>query len=57
MREYRTPKGSVTKFGYRRIKQKDRRSRFEHVLVWERHHGPVPPGRCSRGWRRSTVRS
>ena len=45
MREYHTPKGSVTKFGYRRIMQKDRRARFEHVLVWERHHGPVPPGR------------
>jgi hypothetical protein len=34
----------MTKFGYCRILCKDRRSRFEHVLVWEQHHGPVPPG-------------
>jgi hypothetical protein len=39
------PRGSVTPFGYRRIRCRDRRQRFEHVLVWERHHGrPVPPG-------------
>ena len=35
--------GSVTLFGYRRITQKNRRQKFEHVLVWERYHGPVPP--------------
>ena len=23
---------------------KNRRHKFEHVLVWEAHHGPVPPG-------------
>ena len=37
-------RGSVTKYGYRRITCKDRRQRFEHVLVWEAHHGPVPKG-------------
>jgi hypothetical protein len=37
-------KGSITEFGYRRIRCKDRRSRFEHILVWESHHGPIPPG-------------
>ncbi len=36
------PKGTVTKFGYRRIRCKDRRLRFEHVLVWGAHFGPVP---------------
>lgn len=45
MRTYANPKGSVTPFGYRRIMCKDRRQRFEHVLVWEQHHGPVPAGR------------
>jgi len=39
------PRGSVTRFGYRRITQKDRRRRFEHALVWERHHGRVSPGK------------
>ena len=34
----------VTKYGYRRVTLKTRRQRFEHVLVWERHYGPVPPG-------------
>jgi hypothetical protein len=34
----------VTKYGYRRITTKDRRHRFEHVLVWEAHFGPVPAG-------------
>lgn len=34
----------VTEYGYRRITTKDRRHRFEHVLVWEAHHGPVPRG-------------
>lgn len=37
-------KGCITKYGYRRVTQKDRRQRFEHVLIWEQHHGPVPPG-------------
>jgi hypothetical protein len=23
---------------------KDRKQRFEHVLIWEAHHGPVPEG-------------
>jgi hypothetical protein len=37
--------GYVTKFGYRRIwRPGTRRLVMEHVLVWERHHGPVPPG-------------
>lgn len=34
----------ITKFGYRRLRTKDRRLRFEHVLVWEAHYGPVPAG-------------
>jgi hypothetical protein len=39
-------KGHVTKFGYRRVRVPgDRRLRMEHVLVWERHHGPVPEGK------------
>lgn len=38
------PRGTITKKGYRRIRLKDRRLRFEHVLVWEEHHGPVPRG-------------
>ncbi|MCA9091513.1 MAG: HNH endonuclease [Planctomycetaceae bacterium] len=39
------PRGSgVTPHGYRRLRTKDRRLRFEHVLVWEAHFGPVPPG-------------
>jgi hypothetical protein len=36
--------GNITPFGYRRITCKDRRQRFEHVLVWESHHGPVTTG-------------
>jgi hypothetical protein len=41
----RPPRGYVTKYGYRRVKVPgERRLRMEHVLVWERHHGPVPPG-------------
>jgi len=39
-----TARRSVTKFGYRRLTQKNRKHRFEHVLVWESHHGPIPPG-------------
>lgn len=38
------PRGSITQYGYRRIRCKDRRLRFEHVLVWEEHFGPVPRG-------------
>jgi len=53
MRTYPPPKGSVTPFGYRRLKTKDRRQKFEHVLVWEQHHGPVPPGKETGSiWRR-----
>lgn len=37
-------KTGVTPFGYRRIQTKERRLRFEHVLVWEAHHGPVTMG-------------
>ena len=35
---------NITKYGYRRIKLKSRKHRFEHVLVWEAHYGPVPTG-------------
>jgi len=38
------PRGSITPAGYRRITTKSRKQKFEHVLVWEGHHGPVPPG-------------
>lgn len=44
MRKYPPARGSITPFGYRRITCKDRRHRFEHVLVWEQHYGPVPDG-------------
>ena len=44
MRSYPVAKGSVTPFGYRRFTCKDRRKRFEHVLVWEAQFGPVPDG-------------
>ena len=44
MKSQSAPRGSVTKFGYRRIMQKNRRQKFEHVIVWERHHGAVPEG-------------
>ena len=37
-------RGSITPFGYRRITCKDRKQRFEHVIVWETHHGPIPEG-------------
>ena len=37
------PRGSITEYGYRRVRLKSRKMKFEHVLVWERHHGPVPP--------------
>ena len=43
MRTYPTPRGSITEYGYRRFTQKDRTQKFEHVLVWEAHHGPIPP--------------
>ncbi len=36
--------GSITKYGYRRIRDRDRRLRFEHVLVWESQNGPIPSG-------------
>jgi len=35
--------GNITPYGYRRIVMKNRKQKFEHVLVWEAHHGPVPP--------------
>ena len=44
MREYPPARGSITPYGYRRFTCKDRRRRFEHVLVWEQHYGPVPEG-------------
>ena len=44
MKTYSRPQGSVTKFGYRRLATKSRRHKFEHVIVWETQHGPVPPG-------------
>lgn len=44
MRSHPTSRGHVTRFGYCRITCKDRKQRFEHVLVWEAHHGPVPAG-------------
>jgi hypothetical protein len=44
MRIYPPAHGSVTEFGYCRIMCKDRRQRFQHVLVWEAHFGPVPHG-------------
>ena len=44
MRTYPSAKGSVTEYGYRRFTLKTRKQRFEHVLVWEAVHGPVPPG-------------
>jgi hypothetical protein len=37
-------RAGITPFGYRRIRTKDGRLKFEHVIVWERHHGPVPCG-------------
>jgi hypothetical protein len=38
-------RGYVTKFGYRRVHVPgSRKLRMEHVLVWEAHFGPVPPG-------------
>ena len=44
MRDYPTARGSITEYGYRRVMLKSRKLKFEHVLVWEEHHGPVPPG-------------
>lgn len=35
--------GTITRKGYRRVGT-GHKQRMEHVLVWERHHGPVPPG-------------
>ncbi|MEX2670907.1 MAG: HNH endonuclease signature motif containing protein [Phycisphaeraceae bacterium] len=43
MRQVSDPRGSVTEYGYRRFRTHGRQQRFEHVLVWEAHHGPVPP--------------
>lgn len=40
------PRGYVTNFGYRRVcVPGQRRLKMEHVLVWEEHYGPVPPGK------------
>ena len=44
MRAYPTAQGWVTEQGYRRFVLKDRRRVFEHVLVWESHHGRIPDG-------------
>jgi hypothetical protein len=44
MRIYPTPRGSITAQGYRRFRLKDRTQKFEHVIVWEAHYGPVPSG-------------
>jgi hypothetical protein len=44
MREYPPARGSITKHGYRRFVLKDRRRAFEHILVWEERHGPIPDG-------------
>ena len=45
MTTHSRPRGHVTKYGYRRVKVPgERRLKMEHVLVWEEHHGPVPPG-------------
>lgn len=44
MRQRATTRGSITEHGYRRIRVSSRQQRFEHVLVWESHHGPVPNG-------------
>jgi len=39
-------RGYVNKFGYRRMTVPgERRLKMEHVLVWEQHHGRVPPGK------------
>jgi hypothetical protein len=37
-------RGYITEYGYRRFRLRDGTMKFEHVLVWERHHGPVPAG-------------
>lgn len=39
------PMGSITEYGYRRFRLRSRRMVFEHRLVWEAAHGPVPPGK------------
>jgi len=39
------PRGYVTVLGYRRMMTRERKLKFEHRLVWEAHHGPVPPGK------------
>ncbi len=44
MRTYPKARGSITEYGYRRFTQKDRTQRFEHVIIWVAHHGPVPVG-------------
>lgn len=44
MKQRSPARGSITPFGYRRITCKDRKQRFEHVIVWESHHGPIPEG-------------
>lgn len=36
--------GWITPAGYRRFVLRDRSRRFEHVLVWESVHGPMPDG-------------
>ena len=37
--------GRITRKGYREVWDKDQhRWRKEHIVVWERAHGPIPPG-------------
>ncbi len=44
MRSYPEPNGSITKYGYKRFRLKNRKLKFEHVLVWEHCNGPIPQG-------------
>ena len=37
--------GSKLSKGYRWLRQPNGRYQSEHRLVWEAHHGPLPPGR------------
>ena len=46
MRRYPIQRGSVTEYGYRRVRRPgSRRQVMEHVVVWEAHFGPVPRGK------------
>jgi len=40
-----TGRGHISEFGYRRVGVAgSRRKRMEHRVLWERVHGPIPPG-------------